>query len=327
MKQAGLLPKLFLTAAVLCAPGLSAQEEPGADVPRMVESEQRLGAFALDGQTFTVTTRSQTISPASSERFATTVSELEIRDENAGTVYREIFLAPLADGRFLQTLTVTVSLLEGAGGRALVLRFIEDAEPAGGSESWQMFGVVNGKLTRYGAPLPLGQGGAAINGVLTGVMLRGGIGVVPLASTAEPLEFRVWAGSFFVGVPVRIDWAAGQWSEAEQCFASVGGSLQPAGCNLRATVARGPVAEGVAVTLYPQPEENAYAARRVPVRRNSALEFPAVRARAQWRNVGNRFACSLEDLWLRVRIDGNEGWVRTAADFAALGLTAAGATP
>jgi hypothetical protein len=327
MSKPSLFPKLLIGAAFICAPALHSQEMPArtANVPRVTESEQRLGVFTLSGQTFTVTTLKQTISPASSTRFATTVSEMQIRDGNSNPVYQQTFPASITDGRFLQTLTVSGSLLEGAGGQALVLRFLEDSGAPSGTESWQMFSLVNGKLARYGAPLPLGQGTVAVNGVLTGVMLQGGIGVVPLVSTAEALEFRVWAGNFFVNVPVRIDWARGQWSEGEQCFTNEGGSLRPTGCNLRATPNRQPAAEGAAVTLFAQPEENPYTARQVPVRPNSALDFPAARALVKWKNSGERFTCSFDDLWLRVRIDGTEGWVHSPADFSALGLTEVGA--
>jgi hypothetical protein len=322
MTKPGLLPQLLIGAAFLCAPALHAQEAPNqtAEVARVTESEQQLGAFTLGGQTFAVVARSQTISRASSARFATTVSRLEIQDANANAVYQETFPASIADGRFLQTLRVAESMLEGAGGQALILRFVEDPAAEGSGESWQMFGLVNGKLTRYGAPLPLGQGGGAVNGVLTGVMLSGGIGVVPLASTAEALEFRAWAGNFYVNVPVRIDWPTGQWSEGEQCFATEGGSLHPAGCNLRVTPVRQPVAEGAVVTLYQQPQEDAYSARRVLLHPNSTIEFPAARALVKWQNDGDRFTCSFDELWLRVRIDGNEGWVHSATDFTSLGL-------
>jgi hypothetical protein len=315
------LPKLLLGALLLCTPLLNAQEAPGPApaVPRVTESEQRLGSFTLGGKAFTVTTRSQTISPSSNKRFATTISELEIRDAGASVIYQETFPASLADGRFLQTVAVSGSILQGTGG-ALVLRFLEDPAPPTGPESWQMFGLVNGKLTRFAAPLPVGQGGSAVNGVLTGVMLRGGIDVVPLASTAEALEFRVWAGNFFIRVPVRIDWTSGQWSEAEQCFANQGGKLEPAGCNLRVTATRQPAAEGARITLYAQPEENTYNTQQIAVHPNSAVEFPAVRAVAHWQNNGDRFTCSFDQLWLRVRIDGNDGWVHSPADFAALGL-------
>jgi hypothetical protein len=328
MTNSRLCAKLLLSAAFLCAPAVCAQETaaPASGIPRVTESERRLGMFTLGGQAFTATARSQTISPASNARFATTVSELEIRDANGRTIYQATFPAAITDGRFLQTLAVSASLFEGAGGRALLLRFVEDPVSTGTGESWQMFGMVNGKFTRYGAPLGLGQGGSAVNGVLAGVMLRGGIGVVPLASTAEALEFRVWTGNFFLHVPVRMDWAQGQWSEAEQCFATDHGTLQPVGCNLRITPVRQPAAEGATVTLYAQPEENAYTARQIAVHSNSALEFPAARALVKWQNSGERFTCSVENVWLRVRIDGNEGWVHSAADFAALGLTAPVAT-
>jgi hypothetical protein len=322
MPKASHFANLLLSAACLCTPALHAQDSsaPTAAVPRVTESEQRLGVFTLSGQAFTVLTRSQTISPASSARFATTVSEWEIRDANAAPVYSEIFPTSIAGGRFTQTLAVAGSLLEGAAGGALILRFAEDPAFAGG-ESFQMFGLVNGRLARYTAPLPLGQGGATVNGVLAGVMLRDGIGVLPLASTAEALEFRVWAGNFFLSVPVRIDWAQGQWSEGERCFANERGSLRPVGCNLRVTSVRGPVTEGAAVTLYTQPEENPYDARRVPVAADSVVEFPAARALVKWQNSGNRFTCTFEDVWLRVRIDGEEGWVHSPTDFAALGLS------
>jgi hypothetical protein len=322
MTKPVLLSTLLLGLAFFCARSLHSQDAPSrtADVPRVTESEEQLGSLALGGQTFTVKAHSQTISRASNARFATTVSSLEILNANAGAVYEETFPTSIADGRFMQTLTVSASVQEGAGGRALILHFVEDPASPGGAESWQMFGLVNGKLASYGPPLPLGQGSVPINGVLTGVMVSGGIGVVPLASTAEALEFRVWAGNFFLNVPVRIDWPHGQWSEGEQCFATEGGTLHPVGCNLSVIPVRVPVAEGATVTLYQQPEENAYSARQISVHPGSAMEFPAARALVKWQTSGDRFTCSFDDLWLRVKIDGNEGWVHSATDFTALGL-------
>ena len=72
-----------------------------------------------------------------------------------------------------------------------------------------------------------------MGGVLTGVMVGGGVNVMPLASKAEELEFRAWTGNFFVYVPVRVDWAAGVWGEGEQCFANKTGTLTKTGCNMR----------------------------------------------------------------------------------------------
>jgi hypothetical protein len=326
MRAQALLPRILLATGLLCTASVHSQQPPPrpAEVPKLTETNRQLGEFTLDNQTFTVMVREQTISPAPGAKSPAALAGLEIRDANANAVYQETFPVSFADGRLLQMLTVSAGVLEGAGGKALVLRFLEDPATAGSNESWQMFGLTDGKLTRYAAPLPLGQGGTAVNGVLTGVMLQGGIGVVPLASTAEALEFRIWAGSFFVDVPVRIDWQHGQWSEAEQCFATEGGSLHPAGCNLRVVLSRQAVTEGAAVTLYTQPEESTYAARQILLRADSSLEFPAARALVKWQNSGDRFTCGFDDLWLRVRIDGAEGWIHSPVDFVALGLPSSG---
>jgi hypothetical protein len=50
------------------------------------------------------------------------------------------------------------------------------------------------------------------------------------------------------------------------------------------------------------------------------VEFLLARAVVNWESSGGRITCRFDDLWLRVRIGGNEGWVHSEADFAALGL-------
>ena len=145
---------------------------------------------------------------------------LEILDATSHAVYQETFPVVLADGRFSQTLTASASLLAAKAGTAIVIRFI--GQPVFGSgalgapakESWQVFGLVDGQLTILGAVLPLGQGAdITVGGVVTGLMAKGGIVVVPLATTAEELEFRAWTGNFYAVVPVRVDWLHGQWGE------------------------------------------------------------------------------------------------------------------
>jgi hypothetical protein len=329
MKRRGLLLRIFLGGIIVLLSTTAAlharqNADRPPDTPHLVESARQLGSFTLADRSFTAIIHEESISPTPRAGAQATLSGLEIRDAGGNQVYQESFAVLFADGRFTQTLTVSGTRLDAAGGQALVLRFLEESADSGANETWQMFSLVNGALMHYGAPLPVGQGSATVNGVVTGVMLQGGIGVVPLASTAEPVEFQVWAGSFFVAVPVRVDWEHGQWSEAEECFVTQGGSLQPSGCNMKVALRRQPIVDGATVTLYAQPQEDPYAARPIPVRSNSALEFLAVRARAKWQDRGDRFACSFDDLWLRVRIDGAEGWVHSPADFAALGLPPSG---
>jgi hypothetical protein len=296
-------------------------QEAGSVRLRLIEIEQALGTVAMGAQTYTVVTRQANLSPSDDANFATTLTALEIRDANGGIVYQVSFPYATQDRHFAQKLSASASLLEGTGGKALVIRFVEESVgSAGGRESWQVFGAVNGFLAPFPAPLPLGQNSSTVGGVLTGVMVRGGIGVVPLASTAELLEFRAWTGHFFVHVPVRMDWQQGQWSEAEQCFQLDGGSLTKGGCNLRVMATPGPRAGGSIITLHTEPADDPYTERPITLEITTPVEFVLARALVNWETSGDRIACRFDDLWLRVRIAGNEGWVHSEADFAALGL-------
>jgi len=299
--------------------------------PRLIESEERLGAFTIGGQMYAVVAREESFQRAKETKFAATLGELEIRDASDSVIYQEEFPYEPGDGRFARKLSASASLFAGDGGAALALRFIDEAaasSPAAstdGNESWEVFDLVNGRLTRLGPPLPLGQGGdgTAVGGVLTGVMVRGGIGVVPLASKAEALEFRAWTGNFFVYVPVRVDWANGQWSEAEECFELNGGSLRAKGCNLNVAAVAQPRADGSTLRLYPETVEDRYNAQQVLVHGSSQVQFLAARAVVNWKESGGRITCSFDDVWLRTRIDGKEGWVHSEEDFATLGMAAA----
>jgi hypothetical protein len=331
------LPKLLIAGAAFLvaltlhpqhaagqSPAQASSPQQASSAPlRPIETEQRLGPFAIGGQMYAVVTHEMSVSGASNTKFSATLVELEIRDAGATVVYQESFPSDVQDGHFAQKLSASASVLAGAGGAALVIRFLEGSAAVGEGESWQVFGLVNGKLTPFGALLPLGQGGGTVGGVLTGVMVGGGIDVEPLVSTAEELEFRAWTGNFFVYIPVRMDWAQGQWTEGEQCFELNGGSLRQRGCNLRVAAKAQPQVGGSIVTLYAEPVEDRYNAQQVSVGSGSTVEFLGALAVVNWKGSGERIACSFDGLWLRVRIEGKEGWVHSEAEFAALGLPAA----
>ena len=213
----------------------------GQAEPQPTDVVERQGPFLIDDQQFTVVLHEKVLR----ENSGTAASEgtpvmmlagLEILDATSHAVYQETFPVVLADGRFSQTLTASASLLAAKAGTAIVIRFI--GQPVFGSgalgapakESWQVFGLVDGQLTILGAVLPLGQGAdITVGGVVTGLMAKGGIVVVPLATTAEELEFRAWTGNFYAFVPVRVDWLHGQWGEGEQCYELTGGTLRERG--------------------------------------------------------------------------------------------------
>jgi hypothetical protein len=296
---------------------------------------RQLGPFAIGGQQFTMSLEMKkiagTVGQPPPEGASETLWELEILDTNGNVVYQETFPYALANGRFVQVTTASAYVLSGNGGAALVIRFltVPAVEPGTegnpGRESWQVFGLVNGRFASFGAVLPVGQGAnITVGGVVAGVMVRGGIAVVPLASTAERLEFRAWTGNFYAFVPVRVDWTGGQWGEGEQCYGLAGGTLQKGGCNMRVEARReiqpGDTATAASLRLFSAPDGDPYNAQTVSVRSDSQTEFLETRAVVRWRESGQRVECTFDDVWLHVIIDGLEGWVHTEADFAALGL-------
>ena len=298
------------------------------EASKIVDAEQFLGTFAITSHKYTVVAHEKGLTRASDPKFGTTLGEIEIRGTNGATIYRKSFSADLMDGHFAKAVTASASVFQGVGGAALVIRYVEEPAAPGEDESWQVFGLVNNKLTLLGPPLPPGQGdGIAVGGVLTGVMVGGGVNVMPLASKAEELEFRAWTGNFFVYVPVRVDWDQGQWGEGETCFANTKGTLTKTGCNMRILANARPQAQGLVVSLYAEPVEDPYHAEQVAVVAGSKFELLAARAIVNWGQNGDRVTCSFEDMWLRVRVkDGKEGWIHSGPDFVALGLPA-GAPP
>jgi hypothetical protein len=272
--------------------------------------------------------------PASPANFTSTLGRLEILDAQGKSVYQENFPNDVAQRHFTQTLSASASALPGASGGALVIRFIErlapppNADRALPKESWQVFGVVNGHIASFGAVLPLGHGtDITVGGAVAAVMTKGGIEVMPMASTAEVLAFRVWTGYFYALVPVRFDWPHGKWGEGEECYATDNGNLRERGCIMRMEAVPQPRpsdADTIYVHLFESPDGNLDNSVNVPISPDAHPEFLDMMAIVQWEAKSQRVECSFRDLWLRIRIDGKEGWVQPQEAFAALGLPLAG---
>jgi hypothetical protein len=304
--------------------------------PRLINTVARQGPFSIGSQQYTVLLHNKVLlenpsRTAGSEDSTATLGSLEILDAQGNSVYQETFAYTLGLRDFTQTLSASSALLPGAGGVALVIRFLErsappsqDAEPQFAKESWQVFGIVNGHLAPFGGVLPLGRGtDITVGGVLAAVMMKGGIAVMPMASTAEVVALRVWNGNFYALVPVRFDWPHGRWGEGEQCYALDNGSLRERGCIMRMEAApepRPPDADTIYMHLFEAPDGNLDNSLNVPVSPDSHAEFLEMMAIVEWQTQSQRNECSFRNLWLRTRIDGKEGWVHGQEAFDALGL-------
>lgn len=314
---------------------LSSHSQPSASAtPQLSDTLTKAGPFIVADQRFTVLLHYKTRYESSlpSAKSTSTLSRLQILDAHGNSVYDQSFPYTVAQRGFTERLTASASLLSGGGGAALVVRFLEQRVPSPGAtpefakQSWQVFGIVNGHLAGLGPVLPLGQGtNITVNGTMAAVMMKGGIAVMPIASTAEVLSFRAWTGNFYADVPVRFDWANGKWGQGQQCYQTASGTLTERGCIMPVEAKpqpRPPDADTVYVQLFAAPDGNTDNLQNVPVSPDSQVEILEVQAIVDWNweSRDQHVACNFRNVWLRTRIDGNEGWVHGQDAFDALGL-------
>lgn len=305
----------------------------GNSQPR--DSITQEGPFTIAKQQYSVASDykvlpEKTAPGAAAAKSATTLSLLQILDAHGNSVYQETFPFTLTQQRFAQNLSASASLLSGDGGAALLIHFLEQSTPAPGAtpefakESWQVFAILNGHLAPLGPVLPLGHGSdITVGGALAAVMMKNGIAVMPLASTAEVLALRVWTGSFYALVPVRFDWNNGQWGDGQKCYQTTGGTPTERGCIMRVEARpqpRPPDADTVYVRLFVAPDGNTDNLLNVPVSPSAQVEILESQAIVQWGMQEGRVTCGFRDIWLRVLIDDQEGWVQGQDAFDALGL-------
>lgn len=336
----------LLVAALTSAgasPGLAAQlpstlsshsQASASATAQLRDSVTQQGPFAIADQRYIVLFHQKTLSEsaAPSAKSTSTLSRLQILDAHGNSVHDESFPYAAAQRRFTETLTASASVLDGTGGTALVIRFLDQRVASPGAtgdfakESWQLFGIVNGHLAPFGPVLALGQGNnITLNGTMAAVMMKGGIAVMPIASTAEVLAFRAWTGNFYADVPVRFDWANGQWGQGQQCYQTAGGNVTERGCIMTVEAKlqpRPPDADTVYVQLFAAPDGNTDNVQNVQVSPDAQVEILEMQAIVDWNWEAREqhVSCNFRGVWLRTRIDGNEGWVHGQDAFDALGL-------
>jgi hypothetical protein len=324
------LPKLVLAAAALVAAWTLRAQNPigqqatllwprtSAGSSQLEDVEQRFGPFSIAGQDYTVVLHKKRLPGASDPSLAETLAALEIRDANGNAPYQKTFPYEVEEGRFRRSVSASARLLAGKSGTGLLVRYREEAAGSQTGESWQVIGVVNGKLALFGKP-SVPDGGMA--GPFTWVIMRGN-GAAPVVIRPDIIEFRAWTGSFYVLVPVRVDWARGRLMPDQRCFEGTGGGgLRVTGCEMAVEVNRRPSdAELGFVRLLSEAHESVGGVQHVVVKRNSKVEFLEASAIVTWNESADLIQPGFSDVWVKVRIDDKEGWIHTDEDFAAVGL-------
>lgn len=291
---------------------------------RVEDLEQHTGPFAIAGQNYTVVLREKRVASATEPTFAQTLTGIEIRDAAGNAAYQETFPYAIEQGRFQRSLSASTDLISGKTGAGFVIHYREQAHtPQTGTvgvvEFWQMFGLVNGKLAPLAKPTPIGEG--ATSGPFMGVMMRASNGTVTVINQPDTIEVRVWAGAFYVFVPLRVDWSHGGLAQGQRCLEMIGGGNREVGCEMRVEAGRKPSAEEFSFArMFTEANESMGEPGHVVIQKNSKIDILGSSAIATWNQRGELVRPVLSDLWLHVRIDDHTGWIHGEGDFAAVGL-------
>ena len=295
---------------------------PADSTPLLKDVEERQGPFRIGGRDFVVVLHLKRLIPVgTAPPSEAALVALEIRDASGATVHRETFPYAVESGAFSDSCAASVRVLNGGFATGLLIGVGCSPSAPDSGEVWELFGLIDGRLTRFGKPF-------TTNGEFVRIIPHPPhkVGAATLFRP-DVLQFRVWTGNFRVTVPVRVDWMHGRLGPGLRCFEQTGRGLRETGCELPVDAERVHAEEDLTfVRLFAEATEGMGVPRHVVVRKDSRVEILAARLRLAWDETGEAivFGADDQDPWLKVRIDGREGWIHTQEDFTAIGLPQAG---
>jgi len=285
--------------------------------------EEQTGPFTVGGQDFTLVKKKLAWEGAGNG-FDETVQSIALVDDQGNAHFQKSFRVDQGATAFMESLDVSAFALDSRGlkgfkvegaklvelppkdrpGAGLLLSygFVPAAPPAGGA--CQVFALKEGRLTPLFSPLTV----------------NGRIFPLPPGSTAssrrlfenDTIRFGVWTGWFEVIVPLRVF--------ADLQVAPIHYDMTYRFHALEVDVRRNPPGEDTFVRLFSRPSETDIPGHII-VKKDSKVEFIMAYARP----VISKGVVALDGPpWLKLRIDGREGYIRDPEDLMALGIRQAG---
>jgi hypothetical protein len=302
--------------------------QPKSDAPPpKVSVSDRSQTLIVAQQTFRLLTHVQSMAGAGEE----TVEWWELRNANDHVVYRQSYPVTFTNGSFDWMVSVSAkSFTTAQGGGILIEGGEEPSAPDGGG--WvQVFGFKYGR-DKYGAEESLfGPFGPPIfiEGEFLGVDTDSfrptatSIGGVTTTVMNDILKFRVWTGNFNIVYPVLINWITGRLQPAWRCLESTSKG-QVERCSYPITIEAHRDSQPTFVRLFPEADDS-FTPKHVIVQPQSKVEYLEARTPVTWNEDAKAISFSVNgDVWIKVRIDGVEGWIHSQEDFDAVGLPQAG---
>jgi hypothetical protein len=308
---------LILFVLPLSSASSWAQIAPNA--VHLEDVERQLGPFEIADQKFIIVLHKKRIEGSADADFGETLVGLEIKDAAGKIHYQSNFTYKVEKGRFVEATDASVRLLEGEQAGGLLLTYgVLPSTPLGG-ESYQVFGLFDKKLVPFSSPIFV-EGGI----VESEESSKREESIVRTATQpdlqGEVLNSRIWTGNLFVIFPMRVDWMQAKLLPAWRCSKMTINGPTPS-CRYSVETDRVQLEEGPTfVRLFPEPEPG-FTPAHIVVKENSIVEFSEVECQVSWSEDAEGIGLAVSgDPWLKIRIDGREGWIHTQEDFVAIGL-------
>ncbi len=257
-----------------------------------------------------------------------TAISFDVKDASGVVAYHQVLLADSRaiqldeirrEGRFLFSTSVSAVQLAGTKGQALLVDWGEIISAPDVCSNAIILGLFDGKLKPYSDVFceSLVEPASVVDRTWK-------LKIDPRTGF-DILEIRRRAGYFNVIIPVRIEFLMAKLLPAQWCVRLHAAPDMLERCEFPVEVERHPEKEDTFVRLFPEPDEKT-TPRHVVVKPNSKVEFLSALARNVLDRNGKWIPApdALETPWLKVRIDGHEGWVHAEEDLNALGLLLAG---
>lgn len=290
-----------------------------AELPKLEDVEDREGPFTIQGQTFTVV---QHLKRQKGDADAdATLALLEIVDSAGVVRYRDDF--PYAAGEYGGYCPARVNVISGSNGAGFLLDMTCEISAPEGDGPWQILSVANGKISPLGKPFSAeGHMGEFVPGEIKKI---GNLTQI----LPDQLRIRLFTGYFHVTVALRVGWREGGLALAEHCFYQTGHGFAPGGCEMPVEGAeRAPSEQELTfVRMFRESNDQVGLPEHVVVKKDSQVEILAGKVFVTWQGEDAKSGIHLgvgDDIWVKVRIDGKEGWIHTEEDLQAIGLNRAG---
>jgi hypothetical protein len=312
---------------------LNAQDAPAKDLDRELNAgkiqshERRMGPFKINEKKFSVILKVLKYQGAS-RGFDETVESFSIVDKGGDIHYRKSFDVEYGDGGFAESIGMSAYALDSRGKRGfrnesgklkeiiskghwcvgLVLYYGFTPSAPSSGVSCQVFALKGEHLVPQFLPL-----------TVYGQIYELPHGSDPNALRlfdGDTMKFGVWTGWFEVIVPVkvldRLRVVPLHYSSTFRYNA------------FDVIVERRHFEEETFVRFFNHPEVSSIP-RHVIIKKDTKIEFLWAYARVSIGSGGSECVISIDEMpWLKVRIDGKEGFVRDAEDLLALGIHSAG---